>query len=583
MPFNQAAAIASNGGASLQNDFVVKNAFADGAAKAPLPGDPTDIVEATMGEIHLYHRVTGYPAKTYKEGVFFLLSAQKSIIACSSNTQSLFGSDGAALIGKSFSSLFEQASKVETALAAEDFWAVSPVVVKSKGGAVNIVLQRGPNGIMVDVEPVGDEADIESKIAAVKAAVGKFDACNTEQELCDQIVSLMNEMWGWDRSFVWKFNEDDTSYVPAEICSANVKNPVKGMSLYEHDLPPNAKHNYLHRTYARVLVDVADEGVELVVDAARGLEPEEISLMKSNLRRLHQCAVDQLGAWTIRANAMFPVVVQRRLYGLITFAHNSALPMPPFQTRLAMEWLTQAFALKLAKVLDAELSKRQEAASAFVAAVAKQAGAAGDEGGKLKAFLDFSAEVCNAVPGVSSVAVYHKGKIHAAGSVAAGDAQKVVGKMLEVWHPNTKQPTAFRALSELSPELQGIAGAAGVVLVPLMSDSVLLLFRPDANETLTMAGVSSVTYNRKTGRMTARRDAGTPTPVKQAGLCSMWSASDMAAARALSATLGAILAGSPMPTESGVGMDAAATMEVGDKLQKLEARVSTLVAELKAK
>eukprot|EP00961_Rhodomonas_salina_P111158 1495813-Rhodomonas_salina.1 len=31
--------------------------------------------------------------------------------------------------------------------------------------------------------------------------------------------------------------------------------------------------------------------------------------------------------------------------------------------------------------------------------------------------------------------------MHAAGSVAAGDAQKVVGKMLEVWHPNTKQPT----------------------------------------------------------------------------------------------------------------------------------------------
>eukprot|EP00961_Rhodomonas_salina_P006983 94564-Rhodomonas_salina.2 len=50
--------------------------------------------------------------------------------------------------------------------------------------------------------------------------------------------------------------------------------------------------------------------------------------------------------------------------------------------------------------------------------------------------------------------------------------------------------------------------------------------------------------------MTARRDAGTPTPVKQAGLCSMWSASDMAAARALSATLGAILAGSPVSSSS---------------------------------
>ena len=166
-----------------------RNAFANGNSNAPILGDPADHVEATPAEIHQYHKVLNYPTKIYPQGVFFLLNTKKAIIASSTNTEDFFGSAGSALIGKSFSSLFEQAGKVEAALAADDFYAINPLVVKSKGGAatVNLILQSGPNGIMVDVEPIAGESEIGSKIAAVKAAAGKFETCSSEQELCDQV------------------------------------------------------------------------------------------------------------------------------------------------------------------------------------------------------------------------------------------------------------------------------------------------------------------------------------------------------------------------------------------------------------
>ena len=155
----------------------------------------------------------------------------------------------------------------------------------------------------------------------------------------------MSELWGWDRQLMWKFNADDTSAIVAEKCNEKITNPLKGLSLYEVDMPPNAKLDYLERTYARVVVDAADEGVDLVTDGAY-IAAEDVSLKKSNLRRLHQCAVEQYGAWKSRATACFPVILQRRLWGIALHSSCNPVALPSFQERLAMEFLTQAFALR---------------------------------------------------------------------------------------------------------------------------------------------------------------------------------------------------------------------------------------------
>jgi light-regulated signal transduction histidine kinase (bacteriophytochrome) len=141
--------------------------------------------EATATALEIFSRYMTQPGRVQSHGVYLLADEQldNRIIACSTNTEKVFGCHPSSILGASLFTLFEEGSKLETVLRMPDLTLANPVILTCSPAAhqdrhqsqvhardasshspaarrrpVNAILHRTDEGLIVDVEDIGDEA-----------------------------------------------------------------------------------------------------------------------------------------------------------------------------------------------------------------------------------------------------------------------------------------------------------------------------------------------------------------------------------------------------------------------------------------
>jgi hypothetical protein len=139
---------------------------------------------ATATALENFSRYMTQPGRVQSHGVYLLADELRDnrIIACSTNTAIFFGCKPSSILGSSLSALFEEGSKLETVLRMPDLSLANPVILTPSSELnqehlshvkpsrtssplplvprrrINAILHRTDDGLIVDVEEIGDEA-----------------------------------------------------------------------------------------------------------------------------------------------------------------------------------------------------------------------------------------------------------------------------------------------------------------------------------------------------------------------------------------------------------------------------------------
>jgi len=159
------------------------------------------------------------------------------------------------------------------------------------------------------------------------------------QQQCRFLAEQMRAGSGFERVMVYRFRDDGSGEVIAESAAEGLA-PYLGLRYPAADIPQIARNLYLANRH-RQIPDVASEPVAIL--CANEQAPD---LTLSDLRAVSPVHIQYLKNMGVTASLSFPVVLNRRLWGLIACHHRRprALPLP---VRERCAEMVQVFALGL--------------------------------------------------------------------------------------------------------------------------------------------------------------------------------------------------------------------------------------------
>nr|BAE20158.1 neochrome [Mougeotia scalaris]BAE20163.1 neochrome [Mougeotia scalaris] len=260
-----------------------------------------------------------------------------------------------------------------------------PLVLHLRNKPVDFyaILHRGPEGILIDLEPVFPE-DKSLSVATLRGISGDRDptAAITMTEakesvsgairrlqnlpsgsvlsMCQAVVEEVRDLLQYDRVMVYKFHPDQHGEVFAESVRDDME-PFLGLHYPSTDLP-QAIRMLLMRVGSRMICDASRPMVKIVQPE---VEEKSVDLSESTLRAPHGCHVQYMCNMGSMASITTAIMADerkddldphessknKRLWGLIV-GHHCGARYTPYPMRKAIEHLAQQFGL----LLDREIS-----------------------------------------------------------------------------------------------------------------------------------------------------------------------------------------------------------------------------------
>uniref|UniRef100_A0A7S0EH67 non-specific serine/threonine protein kinase n=1 Tax=Hanusia phi TaxID=3032 RepID=A0A7S0EH67_9CRYP len=468
-------------------------------------------------EMEHYARVLNNPGQIMPHGVFLLVdeSDKLKIKAASSNTDSILGWPYQDLLGKEMLDLFEEKQRIETALVAKSLDLVNPITVSLAkrteddiGGTVNLIMHRGADGLVVDIEQLDPSENAFAAHQRVRAAIDRLNMMDSQQKLCEQVCNDFFDIFGYDRVMVYYFHEDCHGEVVAERTVENLAESYLGLHYPATDLPQRIRDQYKSEHVRLIMDSNANHSDIMMMDKTKS--SSTISLGGSTLRRAHKCHLEYLNNMGVTASIGLALVVKDQLWGLI-IGHHMSPKFVSYQMRMAGDFLAQAFSMRVANLLDLETHKRHDKNLELHAKLCDIMSEQGmNPGLRLKGLVSSAPNLMDLVPGVSGAAVSYQGRITSVGQTPGqSSVRMILNAVQEKWLSSSdgKQVCCWDKMSDLHESFETFSNiAAGVLVVPVLEDGVLLLFRPELSTTIRWAGnpAAPASREKKTGAMHPR-------------------------------------------------------------------------------
>lgn len=147
------------------------------------------------------------------------------------------------------------------------------------------------------------------------------------------LTELIREIIGYDRVMVYQFLEDKSGKVIAESKNEELES-LLGYRYPEFDIPAQARELY-RIFHARHITDVDGKTYDML-----GCLPEELDLTRCSIRALSPFHLQYLRNAGVRASASFSIIVDDKLWGLVTCQNREPLHVDLSQRHLCV-FLTQ--------------------------------------------------------------------------------------------------------------------------------------------------------------------------------------------------------------------------------------------------
>nr|WP_280818862.1 GAF domain-containing protein [Thiorhodococcus minor] len=194
--------------------------------------------------------------------------------------------------------------------------------------------------MVIELEPAGPAVDLSVQI---KGALDNVLSLDSVERLSDVSAAVFQELTGYDRVLIFRFDEAGYGQVIAERRKAGVASCL-GQHFGDSEAPPNA-HLLIERNRVRHLVD-AHEPPVLVRPTGGADAALDLDLSRCTWRSFSPLHLQFLGRLGVRGTLVAPLSVGDRLWGLVV-CHHRTPRFVHYPVRAACELLAETVATRI--------------------------------------------------------------------------------------------------------------------------------------------------------------------------------------------------------------------------------------------
>jgi two-component system, chemotaxis family, sensor kinase Cph1 len=341
------------------------------------------------------------------------------------------------------------------------------------------LLRRPPEGgLIIELEPAGSPVDLSRH---VENAVQSILSASSLRMLCDETARIFEDLTGYDRVMVYRFDDDGHGEVFSEQRKPHLE-AYLGNRYPASDIPQIARRLY-ERNRVRLLVDV-DYVPSPLTPRLSPLTGRDLDMSLCFLRSMSPIHMQYLKNMGVRATLVVSVLVGGRLWGLIA-CHHYVPRFVHFEMRAVCELLAEAVGTRITALesfvqAQSELTVRR-IEQRMVEAITR-------DGDWRSALFDGTQSLLQPV-GATGAALIYDGQIFSVGEVPGTQEIRAIAQWLDTQPRELVLATAALGLD--APQFASIKGVAGgLMATPLASSGTdyLLWFRPERVRTVTWGG-----------------------------------------------------------------------------------------------
>ncbi|MEL6352213.1 MAG: ATP-binding protein [Cyanobacteria bacterium J06627_28] len=458
-----------------------------------------DISSATVDINNCDREPIHTPNAIQPHGVLLALNANDwTIIQVSQNTDSYFYQSPEALLGQPVTTLLsnEHIQLIKRCLSG-DFEAINPLrmtlPIQQQLKHFNVVVHRNGDAICLEFEATAASSEHQHSInffdfhKLVKRPINRFQQTSNLDELCQTAVEEIQNITGFDRVMVYRFDQDGSGSVIAEAKQSHMT-PYIGLHYPDTDIPKQAKHLYL-LNLLRIIPDIRYEPVPMLTQKKEieaetdNIPPLDMSL--SVLRSVSPLHTEYLSNMGVRASMSISLVTDNKLWGLIACHHDSPRKLS-YEYRTVCEFLAQAIALELTNKSNHENADYQlqikQRQTEFINALTQSE--------NLEQGLTQNTERLLGLTGSTGAAFCEKGEITLLGKTPSlAETNSLIQWLSDQFVESALFQTA--TLSQAyAPAAQFIERTSGLLAISIsqVQELYVLWFRPEVLQTVDWAG-----------------------------------------------------------------------------------------------
>jgi len=351
--------------------------------------------------------------------------------------------------------------------------------IGSPARAYDGLLHRPPEGgLIIELEPAGPSVDLSQH---VESAIQTILGASSLKSLCDETARIFEDLTGYDRVMVYRFDEEGHGEVFSEQRKPGLE-AYLGNRYPASDIPQIARRLY-ERNRIRLLVDV-DYVPSPLTPRLSPLSGHDLDMSLCFLRSMSPIHMQYLKNMGVCATLVVSLMVGGRLWGLIA-CHHYVPRFVHFEIRAVCELLAEAIGTRIVALesfiqAQSELTVRR-IEQRMIEAISR-------EGEWRNALFDGGQSLLQPV-GATGVALFYDGQVFSSGEVPGTQEIRAIASWLD---QNPYTPViATTSLGRDDERFASISGVASGLLATSLSNSqgdYLLWFRPERIRTVTWGG-----------------------------------------------------------------------------------------------
>jgi two-component system, chemotaxis family, sensor kinase Cph1 len=408
-----------------------------------------------------------------------------------------------------------------------------PIAVRCHVGnppaALDGLLHRpAEGGLIIELERAGPRVDLSRH---VERALQIILGASSMRTLCDEAAKLFEELTGYDRVMIYRFDEEGHGEVFSEQRKAEFE-PFLGIRYPSSDIPQIARRLY-ERNRVRVLMDVGFAPSPLMPRLCP-LSGRDLDMSLCFLRSPSPIHVQYLKNMGVRATLVISLVVGGRLWGLIA-CHHYVPRFIHFEVRAVCELLAEAVATRIA-ALESFVQAQSEL---IVRRLEQRMIESISRDGDWRGALFESPHALLQPVGASGASLLYEGQILSTGEVPGTQQIREIAVWLDQRPREEVMATTSLGLEDdrFGP-LRAVA--CGLIAVPVSSapGEYLLWFRPERIRQVTWGGdpFKPVVIGNDPSELSPRRSFAQWHQVVE-GTSEPWTLADLTSARLIGETV----------------------------------------------
>ncbi|MEC8580188.1 MAG: HWE histidine kinase domain-containing protein [Pseudomonadota bacterium] len=488
-----------------------------------------DLSNCDREPIHILGHVQSF-------GCLLAVSSDWIVVHASTNCAEMLGLNPEGMIGKPFTDFFSPRSihdlrtRVQALAYQTGCARMFGYDVFEDGRYYNVSMHRSDQFLVFEFEKTTLSSADQDDTGLVQALIGRVQRHDSVEMASEEAARAIQALTGMDRVMVYRFDEDGTGTVIAEVLKGRGE-PYLGLRYPASDVPKQARELY-KKNLLRIISDVNSETYPILPKIGPSGDPLDLSLSVS--RAVSPIHLEYLRNMGVQASMSVSIMRRDKLWGLFACHHHMPRNLD-YKTRSTIELFAQLFNYELAQIEMAQEFNDLDTAQILHDKLMSQI-----SGGVtlLDIFDSFSDEIRSVIP-FDGVVVYSGGKFKASGMTPTEEEFMGLARFL-----NTTKGSQVYATDNLASRYEAADSfedrAVGLLALPISRKprDYLVFFRRELAQTVTWAGnpEKPVELGPHGARLTPRKSFAAWKEVVH-GKCASWRESELRAAETLRVTL----------------------------------------------